>query len=241
MHLSDYFLEFFTFFRYLTTSPEMVDADYETVRQDVTLLIGRLDKKAGHPSLQEQFHQARFAAFAWADEAVLCSSWSGARNWLRQPLQREFYGTVNAGEEFFERLDALLGGREGGGEILFPELAVELDMKAPPSPVDEVIEVYTLCLSLGFTGKHFNDADKSELDALRRDCLSRIVGHPADVASSAFPQAYGTGLRAPGRTGYRRVFDPLSIVFILLPAAIVAAIYFAYRGLLEYNLSLWFG
>jgi len=244
MHLSDCFLELFTFIRYVTDSSEMVDADYATVRGDVSLLTDRLEARAKKDGVSpDQFDKARFAVFAWADEAILCSPWPGSREWLKRPLQREFYGTANAGEEFFERLDRLLGDRsQDSDENVLSEFAKESDLEVPADPGnDEVLEVYTLCLALGYTGMYFNESDRGNLDRLRHNCITRIVGKQGAAGLSAFPQSYGSGKGAGRKHGYGRVFDPLSILFVLLPLLVVAGVFFAYRGLLVYSLSLWFG
>lgn len=243
MHLSDCFLELFTFIRYVADSPEMAGVEYATVSKDVALLINRLDQRVRQSgATPEQFDSARFAVFAWADEAVLCSSWTGVREWLKRPLQREYYGTSSAGEEFFERLDGLLGGgKETGAENLLAEFVKDSDLEAKAENGNaEVLEVYTLCLALGYTGMYFSESDQGRLGTLRQDCIRRIVGKQGG-SLSAFPQAYGSGKGARPIAGYGRVFDPLSILFFLLPVLVVTGMYFVYRGLLEYSLSLWFG
>ncbi|CCO24168.1 DotU family type IV/VI secretion system protein [Maridesulfovibrio hydrothermalis] len=247
MHLSDCFLELFTFIRFLADSPEMADAEYDAVHEDVSKLIERLEQRADKCGFApDLFDKARFAVFAWVDEAVLCSSWSGTRQWLRHPLQREYYGTTNAGEEFFERLDMLLDGNHVPvDESLFADLEKDSNENAPAGKIEnansEVLEVYTLCLSLGYTGKYFSESDTERLDKLRNDCIARIMGKQGGNGLAAFPAAYGTGEKALRTSQYGRVFDPLSIVFIVLPVLVVAGVFFAYRGLLEYSLNLWLG
>lgn len=247
MHLSDCFLELFTFIRLVTDSTEKVDADYDTVRKDISLLTERLEERAMDNGFSDEaFDQARFAVFAWVDETVLCSSWKGTREWLKNPLQREFYGTVNAGEEFFERLEALLRGEDKSeDENLLADVAIASEQEALPGKArngkTEVIEVYTLCLSLGYTGKYFSESDSSRLVKLRDTCLSLLVGKPEKTGLSAFPQSYGSGKAAARKSNYGRIFDPLAILFFLLPILVVAGVFYAYKGLLEYTLNLWLG
>ena len=127
MHLSDCFLELFTYIRLLTGTPELAGADYEQVREDVRTLIARMDDRSDLLGVSEDiYNDARFAFFAWADEAVLVSNWSGVREWLKHPLQREFYATSNAGEEFFERLDKLFNRNNGPvDQSLFADMQKE--------------------------------------------------------------------------------------------------------------------
>ncbi len=244
MHLSDCFLELFTFVRYVADPSNTVDADYAAVREDVERLFVRLESKVkAAGATPKQFDMARFAVFAWIDETILCSTWSGTRDWLRQPLQREYYGTANAGEEFFVRLDSLLGDTAGKkGDDFLTGFAAETEKETPTKiGNEEVLEVYTLCLALGYTGKFFGEDSKAELDRLRKDCISRIVGKQNGIGLSAFPAAYGSGRPAEGGPRYRRVFDPLAILFFLLPLLVVLGVYLAYNGLLSYSLSQWFG
>jgi type VI secretion system protein ImpK len=56
---------------------------------------------------QEDFNLARFAVFAWVDEAILSSAWEGRKQWQREQLQRHYFQTADAGELFFERLNTI--------------------------------------------------------------------------------------------------------------------------------------
>jgi len=76
---------------------------------------------------------AKFAIVAFLDETIISSSWSQKDAWLSDPLQIKLFETFNAGEEFFNFLN-------------------ELSQKT--SANKEVLEVYYLCLSLGFKGKY---------------------------------------------------------------------------------------
>ena len=255
MHLSDCFLELFTYIRYLCDSPELADVDYATVRTDVSLLIQRLEKRARkYGATAEQYDMARFAVFAWADESILCSSWGHSREWLKEPLQRRYYHTANAGEEFFERLGQLLSSDKAARtNFIFDDLppeGSEMDdadvrdeakkRKQAEQRTAEVLEVYTLCLALGFTGMYFNETDIEKLARLRRQCIRRIIGK-----KGIFPMAYtpDLGPDRPGRdsSGFGRVFDPISIIFLILPLLVVGGLYLAYKRLLDYSLLLWFG
>ncbi|NDV23337.1 DotU family type IV/VI secretion system protein [Desulfovibrio sp. JC022] len=245
MHLSDCFLELFTYIRLLTGSPEMVGVEYGQVRDDVRGLISRMDDRSDLLDIPAGLYDdARFAVFAWADEAVLVSKWEGVREWLKHPLQREFYGTANAGEEFFERLDKLFNRNNGPvDQSLFADMEKEGEdpANANGNGLVEVLEVYALCLSLGYTGKYFSESGESRLEELRRECVARIPGSDTADGGPAFPQSYGTGESAPRKCCYGRVFDPVSLVFFLLPVLVTGGMYLAYKVLLEHSLKLWFG
>jgi len=244
MHLSDCFLELFTYIRLLTGSAEMVGAEYVQVREDVGNLINRMDDRSDRIDISgELYDEARFAVFAWADEAVLVSEWSGVNEWLKHPLQREFYGTANAGEEFFERLDGLFKRNNGVlDQSLFADVEKEGEVVADSNNgLSEVLEVYALCLSLGYTGKYFSESGEERLDELRRECVKRIPGGLESYGGPAFPQSYGSGKVAPRKCCYGRIFDPVSLIFFILPVLVCGGMYLAYKVLLEHSLKLWFG
>ena len=77
--------------------------------------------------------EAEFCLVAFLDEAILGTSWHGRDAWSAEPLQLTHYDRYDAGEQFFTRLKALLD--EGGTRTA-------------------VMEVYYLCLALGFKGRY---------------------------------------------------------------------------------------
>lgn len=81
----------------------------------------------------EDIFAAKYAFCAAMDEHILSSRLSIRDSWERQPLQLAFFGDQLAGERFFERLEALRA--EGAARL-------------------QSLEVYHLCLLLGFRGKY---------------------------------------------------------------------------------------
>ena len=81
----------------------------------------------------EKIRLAKFALVAFLDETIISSSWPQKEAWLSEPVQIKLFETFNAGEEFFNFLNEL-SQRTGANK--------------------EVLEVYYLCLSLGFKGKY---------------------------------------------------------------------------------------
>ncbi|HET9711051.1 MAG TPA: type IVB secretion system protein IcmH/DotU [Pyrinomonadaceae bacterium] len=107
------------------------------VRPVVSDLLAQLDQSGR--SLRcpaEQIDAIKFALVAFIDETVLSPSndFPLRKEWEQLPLQLEYFGEHLAGVKFFERLDALL-------------------QQADDEGVD-VVEVYYLCLLLGFKGKY---------------------------------------------------------------------------------------
>jgi type VI secretion system protein ImpK len=78
---------------------------------------------------------ATFAVVAFLDESVLNSQNPVFGDWARRPLQEELVGEHMAGVVFFERLNELLGRNDS------PDLA-------------DLLEVFYLCMLLGFCGKY---------------------------------------------------------------------------------------
>jgi type VI secretion system protein ImpK len=93
-----------------------------------------------------------FALVAFLDESVVSSDWEFKADWLVNPLQFRRFGREDAGEEFFTRLTAIRGERTVRADVL---------------------QVYYLCLALGFKGRYALMPDR-ELDALRTDVGSQL-------------------------------------------------------------------
>ncbi len=79
---------------------------------------------------------AEFALVAFLDEAVTGLSFQEKEVWMANPLQSELFGLNSAGEEFFRKLD---------------------DLRRRPQEHIQILEVYYLCLVLGFKGKYHLD------------------------------------------------------------------------------------
>lgn len=106
----------------------------ETLRDRVRDLIARVEREAqrlGAPA--EDIEQATFAIVAFLDETILSSDWPYRDQWIARPLQLEMYDRYDAGEAFFTRLQTLLD---------------------QPARSGEVLEVYYLCMALGFKGQY---------------------------------------------------------------------------------------
>jgi type VI secretion system protein ImpK len=108
--------------------------DFNTLHKGVLKLFEEFDQKAKALKIDpEAAADSRYALAAFVDEAVLRSQWAGKEQWADNPLQLQFFETYLAGEGFFEKLEAL---------------------RTRGEPVVEVIEIYYLCLVLGFEGKY---------------------------------------------------------------------------------------
>jgi len=83
----------------------------------------------------EDVRLATFAAIAFLDESILNSNNPVFADWVRMPLQEELFGGHTAGEIFFQCIERLLRRNDS------PQLA-------------DVLEVYALCLLLGYRGRY---------------------------------------------------------------------------------------
>jgi type VI secretion system protein ImpK len=100
---------------------------------------------------QGDMQEVKFPLVAFIDEVILLSSWEHRDTWRDRPLQLDVFGERTAGQRFFTRLAELR--REGESRR-------------------EVLEIYHLCLTLGFAGSFRisgMEGLQRELDALRRD------------------------------------------------------------------------
>jgi len=107
----------------------------------------------------EDVQEGKFAVVAFLDEAILAAPDSSGGYWVGKNLAEELFDQRNAGEVFFKRLEALRTNSDS------EQLA-------------EVLEVYYLCLLLGYEGK-FAGGSKGELLQLManlRDRIERILG-----------------------------------------------------------------
>ena len=101
-----------------------------------------------------EFEDAEFALVAFLDETVLTSNDPSADEWRESTFQHEKYGISNAGDKFFERLTARMARSDSSG-------------------LADVLEVYLLCLLLGFEGRHAGNPN-GELQRITTELRERV-------------------------------------------------------------------
>jgi type VI secretion system protein ImpK len=99
-------------------------------------------KSLGYSSEINQL--AFFAAVAFLDESVLKTQNPAFADWAQRPLQEEMFGHNRAGEVFFDHLQALL-------------------VRPDTSETADCLEVYCLCMLLGFKGRYALSASITSL------------------------------------------------------------------------------
>lgn len=116
--------------------------------------IARSATKRGFQA--EDVQETKFALMAFLDEAILTSQQAARAQWAQKTLMDEVFNTRSAGELFFEHLERLRSHRDS------PELA-------------QVLEVYYLCLLLGYEGK-YAVGSKADLHLLMDALRERLDG-----------------------------------------------------------------
>lgn len=113
----------------------------------------------------EEVRLATFAIVAFLDESVLTSNNPVFADWSGKPLQEEMFGHVRAGEVFFENIERLLSRGDSHAN-------------------SDLLEVYSLCILLGYKGKYgLSDRDsvRPALDAIAEK-IRRVRGPLAGLS-----------------------------------------------------------
>ena len=189
-----------------TRTPEEQKRTFADLRGRIEKLIAEQGTAVRRYDLPAQDYQsACFAVVAWLDETILRLTFESNRplydEWRRSTLQAALYGTSNAGQEFFDRLDRLNPGQK------------------------QLCEVYFLALSLGFRGKYYDDAQENQLIDLRRQCAARLPDPISDLLDfekrqeRVTPEPYAVQPPSPRPTERR-----WSLYWLAVPIAVAAAV-----------------
>ncbi len=126
------------------------------VRDRAHALFANLDRRAQAQATEAaDILLAKYALVAFLDEIILGSHWDMRSDWAARPLQLEYFNEFTAGEGFYDRLETLKGA-------------------ANPKKI-EVLEVYALCLGLGFRGRYVDLAGQEKLKILMQDVNRHIL------------------------------------------------------------------
>lgn len=132
-----------------------IAADAESFRAQVKRLVRDADHEARQAGYSgETVKLAVYAFIVFLDECVLNSPQPMFSDWPRKPLQEEVFGGHTGGEIFFQNLSRLLAGQDS------EDLA-------------DLLEVYQLCLLLGFRGR-YSSTDTSHLQGNIQSVSDRI-------------------------------------------------------------------
>lgn len=132
-----------------------VATDAISFRAHIKQLLAAADQRARAAGYDgDTVKQAVYAYIALLDESVLNSAQPMFSEWSRQPLQEEVFGEHMAGENFFRALHALLGRQDS-------------------EALADLLEVYQLCLLLGFHGR-YGAGDAEGLVGIRTAAQAKI-------------------------------------------------------------------
>lgn len=122
-----------------------------------------LERQINHAQVQ----LAKYALAAFMDELVLSSAWAGRAQWMGTPLQLQFFAEHLAGEGFFKRLQ---------------------ELRQNPQQNLELLEIYYICLQMGFEGK-YRLCGLEQLLALQVDLRSQIENIRGTIDLNLSPEA----------------------------------------------------
>lgn len=195
--------------------PPTTDADESAVApgperlwQELLTLLERQAMAAGRSGGDigtDLYRQAQYVMAALADDTFLNLDWPGRLAWRENLLEAKLFGTHRAGEVVFERLQALLRGRD-------PAYA-------------ELARVYLMALALGFEGELRGEPEGPALLAAYRRALHRFAFRrdPEVVRGreALAPQAYaatvaaGPGARLPHFRRWLLVAGALLVLWLV--------------------------
>jgi type VI secretion system protein ImpK len=161
----------------------------------------------------DEMRLAIFAAVAFLDESVLNSKSLAFASWASKPLQEELFREHVAGEAFFVNLESLLRANDSKN-------------------VADVLEVYQLCLLLGYQGR-YTVGNRGELQSIKQAIaakIKRIRGIPALAPDSAPPAGSAPPIK----------FDPVVrwLTYLAVACFVLALVLFlAFKFTLNSGLS----
>ncbi len=210
--LVDCFIEIITYTLLFLEEIESKPLPFEEVSSRYESLWGGARERGAKGNFPpKDWEEASFAVCAWVDETILCSTWTEKTRWQRDPLQRTLFGTINAGQEFYTRLEGI------------------------PEDRRQVRETFIYCLALGFKGRYFRPEDEEERRVVQARHLQLLgldpaLGLPAQIFLSDYDLT-----RFPRRTKAAR--DPrrflTTLLFLLLPVFVVGGLFLIYRSTLK--------
>lgn len=158
---------------------KQVAADAESFRTRIKQVLASGEQEAtalGYTGDDVRF--ALFAVIAFLDETVLNSGQPMFADWPRRTLQEEVFGVHMAGELFFQYLQQLME-RQDSADLI------------------DVLEVYSLCLLLGFKGRYSatHGGDVQVLIRQLADKIERVRGKLGELSPRWRPSKMTIGRR----------------------------------------------
>jgi type VI secretion system protein ImpK len=148
------------------------------------------------------YEEVQYIMASLADEVFLSLNWNGRRYWEDNLLESKLFGTHDAGDLFFTKLENFLNRRD--------------------KLLKDIAEIYFLALGLGFLGKYRGQDDAGALDHYKKQLFLFMNNRPYmlyEAKESLFSNAYGYTL-AEGKSvlleDMRQWFFIFGGVFLLM-------------------------
>lgn len=118
------------------------------LRPKVAALLQEFEERSVRYRFSEKIVQvAKFALASFVDETVLTNNFPLKEEWEKYPLQLEFFGEQLAGNKFYDKLESMLR---------------QIEVTA------DAVEVYYVCMLLGFKGKYAVYEQEKLLNTMQR-------------------------------------------------------------------------
>lgn len=161
----------------------------ESVKRGLIRAFGEAQGRATE-SQAADLALAQYPLVYWADEVLIRSDWHSADRWKNSILELDYYGTRQAAIDFWRRArlaeDQAAGPRQRGS-------------RAPRNA--DVLEVFFLCVALGFRGELFLDEAEVEAWSARVVPILRAAAEGPEGRPPAAPRRPGL----PALQGERRL------------------------------------
>jgi type VI secretion system protein ImpK len=197
-------------------SNRQVAADAASFRAQVKQLLTAADQRARAAGYDgDTVKRAVYAFIALLDESVLNSPHPMFAEWSRQPLQEEVFGEHMAGENFFRALHELLAQQDSHA-------------------LGDLLEVYQLCLLLGFRGR-YGAGDPGGLHAVITAVQTKLQRIRGVTAPDLAPD-----WRLPAHETVTKTRDPITrrLAFVAAGTLLLAVVvYVIYRALLASGMA----
>lgn len=206
LRLVNEFAEVLSYVKNLRDGNVVTIPEYENVYSNVSSVIEKILAILNDIKLYSYNNEsAVFAVCAWVDEVFL--NLPGEENmifrgkWSRRLLQKEYFNTSNAGNEFFQRLNDL----ENGASL--------------------AREVFYACLALGFRGRYYHYDDQALIEQLIHANQYQIKINTVDFRSQVEAADHS---RLRRRYNWRSILRFLEMLTEALPGKIFWLILFLY-------------
>jgi type VI secretion system protein ImpK len=179
---------------------QIANADVESLRRQCVQEVRDFEDRCRRASVPDaDVLAARYALCTVLDEAVLNTPWGAQSGWAGQSLLVTFHRETQGGEKFFQLLDRLLG---------------------EPQRYLALLELWYVCLSLGFEGRYrLDERGANRLADIRRDLYVKIEQLRGGVEPALSP--HWTGVEDRRNAVLRLV--PLWVVVAAAVAILIGA------------------